>query len=181
MKSRLRIWLSRDVNNIDWVPTLHLGHSKFPSVNVKAKEERAERAKSRGKRQIEQQLKETAEKRKCIDEPGEPVHETNFSGDDLDEDTLDSDEKQEGTVDETEAVADEQQLQCEYSNQKQFMEKSSQTDVFNYLFTCSHEFTQTFEESEFQNDDERVSFYTGLPSFDFLMTTFNLISPLSRI
>ena len=158
-----------------------MGHSKFPSVNVKAKEERAERAKSRGKRQIEQQLKETAEKRKCIDEPGQPVHETNFSGDDLDEDTLDSDEKQEGTVDETEAVVDEQQLQCEYSNQKQFMEKSSQTDEFNYLFTCSHEFTQTFEESEIQNDDERVSFYKGLPSFDILMTAFNLISPLSRI
>ena len=78
---------------------------------------------------------------------------TNFSGDDLDEDTLNSDEKQEGTVDETEAVADEQQLECESTNQKQFMEKSSQTDEFDYLFTCSHEFTQTFEESEFKYDD----------------------------
>ena len=80
-------------------------------MNVKAKEERAERAKSRRKRQIEQQLKEAAEKRKCIDEPGQPVHEINFSGDFLDEDTLDLDEKQESTVDETEAVADELQLQ----------------------------------------------------------------------
>ena len=63
----------------------------------------------------------------------------------------------------------------------QFKEKRSQTDKFNYLFTCSHGFSQTFEESEFQNDDERVSFYTGLPSFDILMTAFNLISPhLSR-
>lgn len=132
---------SWDVYKIDWVPTLHLGHSKFPPLNVKGKEERAERAKSRRKRQIQQQLKEAAEKKKCIDEPGQPVYEINFGGDDLDEDTLDSDEKQEGTVDETEAVADEQQLQCESTNQKQFMEKSSQTDEFDCLFTCSHEFT----------------------------------------
>lgn len=55
----------------------------------------------------------------------------------------------------------------------QFKEKRSQTDEFNYLFTCSHEFSQTFEESEFQNDDERVSFYKGIPSFDFLMIAFN--------
>ena len=165
MQLPLRIWLSWDVYNIDWVPTLHLGHSKFPSVNIKAKEERAERAKSRRKRQIEQKLKEAAEKRKCIDEPGQPVHEINLSGDYLDEDTLDSDEKQEGTVDETGAVADKQQLQCQSTNQKQFKEKSSQTDEFKYLFTGSHEFTQTFEESEFQSDDERVSFYKDLPSF----------------
>ena len=138
-------------------------------MNVKGKEERSERAKSRRKRQIQQQLKEAAEKRKCIDEPGQPLYEINFSGDDLDEDTLNSDEKQEGTVDETEADADEQQLQCESTNQKQFMGK------FDYLFICSHEFTQTFEESEFKNDDERVSFYTGLPLFDILMTTFNFI------
>ena len=148
---------------------------KFPPVNVKGKEERAERAKSRRKRQIQQQLKEAAEKRKCIDEPGEPVYEINFSGDDLDADTLNSDEKQEGTVDETEAVSDEQQLQRESTNQKQFMEKSSQTDEFDYLFTCSHEFTQTFEESEFKNDDERVSFYTGLPSFDILMSYLGVL------
>ena len=105
------------------------------------------------------------------------MHEINSSGDDLDEDTLDSDEKQEGTVDETEAVANKRQLQCESTNQNQFMEKSSQTDKFNYLLTCSREFTQTFEETEFQNDDERVSFYTGLPSFDILRTAFNFISP----
>ena len=41
---------SWDFYNIDWVPTLHLGHSKFPPVDVKGKEERAERAKSRRKR-----------------------------------------------------------------------------------------------------------------------------------
>ena len=146
-------------------------------MSVKAKEERAEIAKARRKRRIEQQLRGAVEKRKCIDEPGQPVHEITFTGDDLDEDTLDLDEKQEGTVDETEAVADEQQLRCESTNQKQFMEKSSQTDEFNYFFTCSHELTQTFEESEFQNDDERVGFYTGLPSFDILMTAFNFISP----
>lgn len=72
-------------------------------------------------------------------------------------------------MDETEADADEQQLQCESTNQKQFMEK------LDYLFICSHEFTQAFEESEFKNDDERISFYTGLPLFDILMTTFNFI------
>lgn len=72
-------------------------------------------------------------------------------GDVLDESTLNS-EKQESTVDEASAVADDQ---CEGNHQKQFVEQSCQTDEFNYLFTCSHEFTQTFEEAEFQNDDER--------------------------
>ena len=136
-------------------------------MSKQRRNELKERNQGGQKRQIEQQLKEAAEKRKCIDEPGQPVHEINFSGDFLDEDTLDLDEKQESTVDETEAVADELQLQCESTNQMQFKEKSSQTDEFNYLFTCSHEFSQTFEESEFQNDDERVSFHTGLPSVDF--------------
>lgn len=164
---------SWNVYNIDWVPTLNLGHSKSPSVNVKAKEERAGRAKARRKRQIEQQFKEAEEKRKCINEPGQPVHEINFFGDVLEQNTLEH-EMQESTTDAPGAVVDDQ---CESSHQKQFVEQSCQTDEFDYLFTCSHEFTQTFEEAEFQNDDERVRFYTGLPSFDILMTVFNFISP----
>ena len=53
-----------DVHNTDWVPTLNLGHSKSPLVNVKVKEERAGRVKARRKRQIEQQFKGSRGKEK---------------------------------------------------------------------------------------------------------------------
>ena len=46
--------------------------------------------------------------------------------------------------------------------------------------TCSTavmNFTQTFEQAVFENDDERVRFYTGLPTFEILMVTFNHVAP----
>lgn len=42
-----------DVNSIDWVPTLHLGHQKFDATAAAAKRsERSERLRCRKKRQL---------------------------------------------------------------------------------------------------------------------------------
>ena len=55
-------------------------------------------------------------------------------------------------------------------------DKSSQTSEFNYLFKESK--MQSFTEEYFSNchdSDDKVRFYTGLPSFDTLNTVFNFV------
>ena len=38
---------------------------------------------------------------------------------------------------------------------------------------------EPFTEAYFRSDDDKVKFYSGLPGFDILMTTFNFVSPHS--
>ena len=55
-------------------------------------------------------------------------------------------------------------------------DKSSQTSEFNYLFKESK--MQSFTQEYFSNrhdSDDKVRFYTGLPSFDTLNTVFNFV------
>ena len=61
--------------NIDWVPTLNLGHGKSATQRVQnaAREARAERSKERRKRQAELQEQERLLKQQKLNEPGIPL------------------------------------------------------------------------------------------------------------
>ena len=50
-----------------------------------------------------------------------------------------------------------------------------QTAEFDYLFNDTRLSQKPFTEDYFAGDDENVRFYTGLPSFDILKTTFEFI------
>ena len=76
---------SWDKFNIDWVPTLNLGHTKNTNTieNMEASVTRAERAKRRRQSTIEQQEQEVAEKRPALHDTGKPVSEINFVDEEL--------------------------------------------------------------------------------------------------
>ena len=61
--------------NIDWVPTLNLGHGKSATQRVQnaAREARAERSKERRKQQAELQEQERLLKQQKLNEPGIPL------------------------------------------------------------------------------------------------------------
>ena len=67
-----------DKYNVDWVPTLNLGNTKYQQENHDIKEVRAKRAKERRKRSLERQEREAAEKRKKIGVSGLPVRDMDF-------------------------------------------------------------------------------------------------------
>ena len=58
---------------------------------------------------------------------------------------------------------------------KETVNAATQTSEFEYLFCATK--TQPFTEDYFKDSDDKTRFYTGLPDFDVLMTTFNFVSP----
>ena len=50
---------------------------------------------------------------------------------------------------------------------------STQTEEFDYLFTHSST-SKPFDQNYFGDDNAKVSFYTGLPTYEVLESTFSL-------
>lgn len=138
-----------DKFNVDWVPTLNLGHDKKWMDEADA-EKGAERAKrvnekelKRKAQQERERLKleaEIAAKKQKLNDPGEPVSDINFS-------------------------------------ETTHFDASTQTDEFEYLYSTSVPTSKPFDVDEFSNQDDKVIFYTGLPSFQILNTVFCQVSP----
>ena len=57
------------------------------------------------------------------------------------------------------------------------VDSSTQTEEFDYLVNTAPPPLRPFGEEEFRNDDKKVQFYTGLPSFDILNIVFHRIFP----
>ena len=151
-----------DKHNTDWVPTLHLGHSKSRSVDHEARVPRAKRA-------AEIQEQEAQEKKKRISDPGEPISSVDF-----DVPVAEVDEEPVDDTIECEITHRDQSTQTE--DHAQIADKDSQTEEFTYLFERP-ESVLPFEETDFVGNDEKVRFYTGLSCYDVLMKTFNHVAP----
>ena len=146
---------SWDKYNIDWVPTLLLGHKKATDrahhKEVVAKQ--SERARERElvkkpafeKRERELEL-ERAAKRQKLDETGEQVSNLSFEGN-------------------------------ESKEKKTTVEAGTQTEEFEYLFSSLNIDRKPFDRWEFAQNEEKVKFYTGLPSFDILHNVLEHVSP----
>ena len=162
-----------DRHNDDWVPSLHLGHQKKKKVEekvVKAKHERVQRAVERRKRGMvcppetnneTESETGTALKFQKLNEPGEPIRNIfipELSGDQEIEfsefSDLDLDDQSE-----TESCKD----------------ACTQTAEFDYIFSNKNCKEKPFDEHYFANDDAKVRFYTGLPSFEILKKTFLIL------
>ncbi|XP_031572978.1 uncharacterized protein LOC116306983 [Actinia tenebrosa] len=170
------IW---DRHNVDWMPTLNLGHSKTApnALSAEAKKARADREKERRKRSLEWQAMEVAEKVKIINEPGLCVSNIDFE-------TVDLTESVEGIEQDGNEAASESPAHCtddilaSAAQSLKLVDKASQTEEFEYLFEQRQ--PECFSERYFleSNDcDERVRFYTGLPCFAILQKTFRYVSP----
>lgn len=162
-----------DKCNVDWVPTLNLGKTKYQQENHDIKEARAKRAKERRKRSLERQEREAAEKRKKIDVSGLPVRDVDFS------------DPKEGSSKEIDSSEDIFDHDCAFQDHtcSTLVDSSTQTQVdVSEAMTQTEEFEYLFKESykpidrDFFDSDEKVRFYSGLPSMDILMTVLDFVS-----
>ena len=136
-----------DRYNVDWVPTLNLGHEKnTEKKDLEQASQRAQRANEKERKRKEQQererllAEEIVAKKLRLNEAGESVSDICF----------------------------EEELS--------HVDTSTQTEEFEYLVAAEPP-KRAFCEDEFRNDDKKVKFYTGLPSFDTLNVLFNRIMP----
>ena len=53
----------------------------------------------------------------------------------------------------------------------------TQTEEFDYIYAMKNMTIRPFDESYFAEDDAKVRFYTGLPSFDILKKISNFVAP----
>ncbi|XP_020911922.1 uncharacterized protein LOC110249682 [Exaiptasia diaphana] len=178
--------------NIDWVPTLNLGHSKKAASDEDRQRrdiERAERAKVRRKRQHEEELKVTAAKLAKLDEPGELVKEcfseeqnyeqsAPYDAENVEESAT-TDAMTQNDIDtvlnELESLLIDSSTQTEFPNKSESCESSTQTEEFDYMFkqcSCKPPF-----DAEDMEDDNKVRFYTGLAEAKTLQILFEYVSP----
>ena len=147
-----------DRYNPDWTPSLHLGHGKVKNTAVTKEEQqlRAQRISDRRKRERER-IEEEAVPRKLgkWHETGERVRDIHV---DIEGDAEVTEEDAENTMATT---------QTDFTRSC-----STQTDECDYMFRSTKswlpEQSAVFEEDYFKGDDEKVRFYTGLPSWEVL-------------
>ena len=137
--------------NPDWIPTVHLGHEK-KSIDETAKSqanlERSARIKESRKRKAEREEKEKVKVMK-LEEASEPV---------------------EALIDDIEDVtADMRELKLKHV--------ATNTDESACLAGRQGAPGQVYDAEYFCNDDDKVKFYTGLPSYEILIKTFSFIAP----
>ena len=166
---------SWDKFNVDWVPSLNLGHTKSKANDEERQQrdiERAERAKLRHKRKHEEALIESAAKSAKLDEPGELVKYI------FNENPEEQNEHEESTIqhdvdavsNQLESLTIDSSTQTEATGQSETCESGTQTEEFDYLFhKCSCK--PPFDAEDMQND-EKVRFYTGLAEARTLQILF---------
>ena len=171
---------SWDKFNVDWVPSLNLGHTKSKANDEERQQrdiERAERAKLRHKRKHEEALIESAAKSAKLDEPGELVKYI------FNENPEEQNEHEESTIqhdvdavsNQLESLTIDSSTQTEATGQSETCESGTQTEEFDYLFhKCSCK--PPFDAEDMQND-EKVRFYTGLAEARTLQILFEHVSP----
>ena len=164
-----------DKYNVDWVPTLNLGHTKRKAGDTgKAVQERAERAKVRRTKKLDEAKTTIEEKRLRLNDEGTQVSNILFTSTSDDLDT---------TAEEFVLLYGDRELgkneKCRQTKVKSFGEmstrtegltrtpklksydSSSQTDEYDYLFNTNKKVTD-FDKEYFRNSDDKVLFYTGL-------------------
>ena len=160
----------------DWIPTLNLGKKKYgPEVDVKANAQRSERAKKREQLAIARQEREVAEKRQKLNESSVPVAEIDFGEPSTSTEEIQN-EGTEGSGDETFSVTQTEELDegDEITPEVGVKDAECQTAEFEYMFRKNK---YQAPGKDFFDSDDKVCFYTGLPSMEVLMVAFDHVSP----
>ena len=162
---------------------MKLGHSNQSFNSTAAAAERNDRVLNTRKRALETELEKRNEKLKRLDECGHTVDKiftvcTNYKPSD--------EEKEDRPVSEVSSVNLELPSNISFGNSDEKLlneeptksDAKTQTFEFDYLFKENAK-QEPFTEAYFRSDDDKVKFYTRVPCFDILMTTFNFVSPHS--
>ncbi|XP_078382580.1 uncharacterized protein LOC144665247 [Oculina patagonica] len=165
-------------HDVDWVPTLQLGKKNYrPELNHQAKAERAERTKKREQLAVERQEREVAEKRQKLLESSLPVAQIDFS-------KPSTSTEEEGSLNEGDedafssdlaaiAVSEGEEIGQEIEPET-VKDAACQTTEFDYMFQTSR---YQAPNKDFFDTDDKIRFYTGLPSMEVLMVVFEHVSP----
>ncbi|XP_068713323.1 uncharacterized protein [Montipora foliosa] len=170
--------------NNNWVPTLNLGKTKYRKVNHEAVEARAARSKERRKRSLERLEYEAAFKRQQLDASGLALENIDFGEDPSTEQNVgeenqasnlcsscDHGDSMSCSVSQTDSCR-VHSVQTE-NEDCQTTSSMSQTEEFEYMFSGSGYRPPT---QDYFNTDEKVRFYTGLPSTEILLTVLDHVS-----
>ena len=146
----------------DWVPSLNIGHKKLikDTEKFERNRNRHERVSKRRKREALRELEEASKaKDPKLEEESQPVRIL-FQQDFIKEE-------------EGEELEDFPDL---IENLSLTKDVATSTDEFDYM-SDKPTTTKPFDEDYFCDDDDKVKFYTGLPSFEVLKTTFDFVAP----
>ena len=165
--------------NEDWVPTLHLTKKEYKKKDVEAARERSERAKARRKSAIERQEEEAVKKRKFLNESGEHIvgidftalrstspsaSEENREAMMLHEPCASGEQNETNTASlVSTAITMDVETQTEEQSGTTRMDVETQTEEFDYLLNARPSGYHA-PDKEFFDTDEKIRFYTGLPS-----------------
>ena len=177
--------------NEDWVSTLHLTKKEYKKKDVEAARERSERAKARRKSAIERQEQEAVKKRKFLNESGERIvgidftalpsnspseSEENREAMMLDEPCASGEQNETNTASlESTAITMDAETQTEEQSGTTRMDAETQTEEFDYLLNARPS-GYNAPDKEFFDTDEKIRFYTGLPSWEILMVAFEHVA-----
>ena len=177
-----------DKYNIDWAPTLNLGEKEYKEnerkEQQKAAEGRAERAKERRKRAIEQQEVEVAEKGKHLNLSGDRVADIHFTETSTSTSTEEVEEYASSAetteVEPTEPsggtiiATSDAETQTKESIVGPTKDAETQSEGFDYMF-----YKQKYQAPDRKcfSSDDKVRFYTALPSYQVLVATLNHVVP----
>ena len=150
--------------NIDWVPSLNLGHKK-QGQDLEAVGNRAERTRQRRKRVEESIQMEVRQKLAKLNETGESIMEIFHEVDVEDHREVSLSDKDVGVA-------------KSYQDDRSQQDQSTQTEEFDYVFKEKRKHCNDAFSADYLNqDDGKVRFYTGLPSYDVLKATYDFVSP----
>ena len=165
--------------NVDWVPTLNLGHSKVACSNDELQMARGERAKERRKRQQERESMERAAKLAKLNENGDTIENIEFyfpsTLNDNIENTIERGDEHCDPVSEVTTKLVGLQI-AESSTQRSktvVCDTTRQTEEFDYMFKTAK---RPFDRQDML-DDDKVAFYTGLPTLKLLDALYGHIAP----
>ncbi len=142
-----------------------MGHNKKGEI-AEAVGDRAERTRQRRKRVEETLQEQVRQKLAKPNEPGETImeifHEAEFE------------DRCEVSGDKDVEIARSHQD----SKSQQQQDQSTQTEEFDYVLKEKRTFSNdAFSMDYFCQDDGKVRFYSGLPSYDVLKATYDFVSP----
>ena len=117
----------------------------------------------RQKRTLEQQEHEAEKKRKFANEPGIPVHEIDFASHEVDV----------ALSTKAETCTEERATQTGTFDDANYQDADTQTDELEYLFKRG---SYQAPDEDYFDTDEKVRFYTGLPSSYLLKTVVDHVA-----
>ena len=171
-----------DKHNVDWLPTLEIRKKSYGrEVDYEVRAKRQERAKKREEHAIKQQEHEAAEKRQKHSERSLPVAQI-----DLNQPITSTEEEKTGNKDafssdltacdegnESHEIRTKIIRDAKYQADTELKDLECQTTELEYMFQKN---TYWAPDKDFFNSDEKVCFYTGLPSLEVLMVVFDHVA-----